>query len=121
MLRALIFGSVFLVFATDGMIAGPSSNDPKRIIGEWLDSRSGKTSLFHPNGTWGVKRADDIPEQIHGRWWMKRGKLFFTYRDDNGAGTPIHIRTARCAIGFVSDDRFITESEGGKTVYDRYR
>jgi hypothetical protein len=119
MLRALIISCVFLVFSLTAATSQDAHRYSNRILGTWSSSRSGALSIFHRDGSWGVKR--DEPETIQGRWWIKGNKLFLTYPEDNGVGTPVHIRTGRYTITFVSDDRFITETGGYKETYDRFR
>jgi hypothetical protein len=119
MLRTLAIGCVFLVVSISVATSKDAHGDSKRILGTWSSNRSGAFSIFHDDGSWGIQR--DGPEQIHGRWWIKGNKLFLTYPDDNGVGTPVHIRTARYTITFASDDRFTTETGGYKEIYDRIR
>jgi hypothetical protein len=117
--RTLILSCVFLVIGVMVATSQDTHGYSKRILGKWLSSRSGALTIFHGDGSWGVQR--DKPEEIHGRWWIKGNKLFLTYPDDNGVGTPVHIRTGKYTITFESDDRFITETQGYKEVYDRLR
>jgi hypothetical protein len=119
MLRTFVIGCVFVVFTATVATAGGASADSKRILGKWLSSRHGAASIFHADGSWGVQR-DLEPETIQGHWWIKGKKLFLTYPEDKGVGTPVHIRTAKYAITFEGDDRFTTELEGYKEVYDRF-
>jgi hypothetical protein len=120
MLRIFVIICVFVVTSATLALAGDAKADSKRILGKWLSSRHGAASIFHPNGSWGVQR-DLEPETIQGRWRIKGNKLFLTYPEDNGVGTPVHIRTAEYAITFESDDRFITETQGYKEIYERFR
>ena len=119
MLRTLVISGVFVVVSATVATTGDANTDSKRILGKWLSSRHGAASIFHADGSWGIQRDLD-PETIQGRWWIKGNKLFLTYPKDNGAGTPVHIRTATYSITFESDDRFITETGGYKEVYDRF-
>ena len=119
MRRTLTISSVLFVVITSVATAQNTPSYSKRILGMWSSSRSGASSIFHADGSWGVQR-DPNRETIQGRWWIKGNKLFLTYPEDNGAGTPVHIRTAKYSITFESDDRFITETGGYKEVYDRF-
>src|SRR3989442_1467664 len=107
MLRTFVISCVFVVVSAAASAGGGPNADSKRILGKWLSSHSGAASIFHADGSWGVQRDLD-PETIQGRWWIKGRKLFLTYSEDNGIGTPVHIRTGKYTITFESDDRFIT-------------
>jgi hypothetical protein len=120
MLRTLLTSCVFLFVGLSMAISQDVDGYSKRILGKWLGSHSGTANIFHRRGSWGVQR-DLEPETIQGRWWIKGNKLFLTYSEDNGVGTPVHIRTAEYAIMFESDDRFITETQGYKEIYERFR
>ena len=120
MRRTLIISSVFLMLSISVATSQDTRTYSKRILGMWSSSRSGASSIFHSNGSWGVQR-DPGHESIQGRWWIKGNKLFLTYPDDNGVGTPVHIRTAKYTISFSSDDRFTTEAGGYKAIYERER
>jgi hypothetical protein len=67
-------------------IAGPSRDYTKLIVGCWLGPR--KFDVYHTDGSWGVKRSEDAPEDIRGRRWRVEGdKLFLTFPGDNGMET----------------------------------
>jgi hypothetical protein len=119
MLRTLIISCVFLLFGVALATSQDAHSYSKHILGKWLSSRSGALTIFHGDGFWGVQR--DKPEKIQGRWWIKGNRLFLTYPEDNGVGTPVHIRTGKYTITFESDDRFITETQGYKEIYYRLR
>ena len=118
MLRTFVIGCVFMGVTAAVATAGSPNADSQRILGRWSSSRSGADSIFHADGSWGVYRDH---ETIQGRWWLKGKKLFLTYPEDNGVGTPVQIRTAEYQITFVSNDRFTTETGGYKEIYDRLR
>jgi hypothetical protein len=118
MVRTLIIGCMFLIVGTGVATSQEARSDSKRILGEWSGNHSGADRIFHADGSWGVQRDH---ETIQGRWWLKGKKLFLTYPEDNGVGTPVHIRTAEYKITFVSDNRFTTETGGHKEIYDRVR
>jgi hypothetical protein len=120
MLRLFIIASVLVAVSTNAAMSQNTRGYSKRILGKWSSSRSGASSLFHRNGSWGVQR-DPGRESIQGQWWIKGNKLFLTYPDDNGVGTPVHIRTAKYTISFSSDDRFTTWLDGYKEIYERER
>ena len=70
-------------------IAGPSRDNSKLILGCWLGPR--KFRVYHADGTWGVKRNEDAPEDISGRRWRIEGdKLILTYPSDHGFDTGIY-------------------------------
>lgn len=120
MLRTFVICCILMVATATLAPAGGAKADSKRILGKWLSSRHGAASIFHAVGPWGVQRDLD-PETSQGRWWIKDNNLFLTYPEDDGAGTPVHIRTAEYAITFESNDRFITETHGYKEIYERFR
>jgi hypothetical protein len=120
MLRTFVICCILIMATATLASAGGAKADSKRILGKWLSSRHGAASIFHADGSWGVQRDLDH-ETIQGRWWIKDNKLFLTYPEDNGVGTPIHIRTAEYVITFESDDRFITDTQGHKEIYERFR
>ena len=89
-----------------------SNNYSKRILGRWLGPR--KFAIFHANGTWGVQRNEDTPEDIDGRSWRIKGKqLFLTFRGDHG------LQTTEFTIISFTPQKFITEVDGYKRTYDR--
>jgi|SRR5690349_13141164 hypothetical protein len=120
MIRAFTISCVCVILNAAVATAGGENADSKRILGKWHSNRHGAASIFHADGSWGVQRDLD-PETIQGRWWIKGNNLFLTYTGDKGVGTAVHIRTAKYAITFESDDRFITQTQGYKVIYDRFR
>jgi hypothetical protein len=120
MLRTLIISCFFVVVSAIVATSQDAQGYSKRILGKWVDDRSGKVTIFHANGFWGMQ-PEDQAEEIHGHWRIKGNKLFLTYADDSGVGTRVHIRTGRYTISFAGDDRFTTETQGYKDVYDRVR
>ena len=113
MKRALFLVLTLLVAGTKSFAAPKQSEDySKRILGRWLGPR--KFHIFHANGTWGVQRNEDAPEDIDGRRWRIQGnKLFLKFRGDAG------LQTAEFTIISFTSKRFITEADGHKETYDR--
>ena len=120
MLRTLTLACVLFTAITSVATSQATRSYSKRILGMWSSSRSGASSIFHADGSWGVQR-DPGHESIQGRWWIKGNNLFLTYPEDNGVGTPVHIRTTKYTIIFSSDDQFTTEIHGYKEIYERER
>jgi hypothetical protein len=120
MRRTFIISCVLLVASIGIATSQATRGYSKRILGKWSSSRSGASSIFHSDGSWGVQRDPD-PECVQGRWWINGNKLFLTYPEDNGVGTLVHIRTAKYRIIFSSDDRFTTQTAGYKEIYERER
>jgi hypothetical protein len=120
MLRTLAISSILFVVITGVATSQTTRSYSKRILGMWSSSRSGASSIFHADGSWGVQR-DPGHESIQGRWWIKGNNLFLTYPEDNGIGTPVHIRTAKYRITFTNDDRFTMEAGGYQETYERER
>jgi hypothetical protein len=121
MLRTLIASCLVLTCCAAVGRSQDAHAYSKLIVGKWLDSHSNKATIFRADGSWAVQRADDMPEQVHGRWWIKRNKLFLTYPTDQGVGTPVHIVTASYNISFSGDDHFTTDTHGYKDIYERVR
>ncbi|GEM_PF-6588694 len=89
-----------------------SGNYSKRILGRWLGPR--KFHIFHSDGTWGVQRNEDAPEDIDGRCWhIKGNKLFLTFRGDHG------FQTVDFTIVSFTAKSFTVEEDGHKEVYER--
>ena len=104
--------ALILLLAAGVTFAAPieSQDYSKRILGRWLGSR--KFAIFHANGTWGVQRNEDAPEDIDGRRWRIHGKkLFLTFRGDHG------FQTAELTIISFTTESFTTEAGGYKEVY----
>jgi hypothetical protein len=94
-------------------MAATSAGYSKRILGCWLGAR--KFHVYYADGTWGVKRNEDAPEEKEGRRWHINGKkLIVTYPGDHG------LETAVCTIVFCTDKKLILESEGRRERYERY-
>lgn len=94
--------------------AAPKESDDysNRILGRWLGSR--KFSVFHADGSWGVQRNEDSPEEINGRRWRIQGnKLLLTFKGDTG------LETAEFTIISMTAQRFVIEADDYKESYDR--
>ena len=106
--------TLILLLAVVATFAAPKEapDYSKRIVSRWLGSR--KFAIFHANGTWGIQRNEDSPEDIDGRRWRIQGnKLFMTFRGDHG------FQTTEFTIISFSPQKFITEVDGHKETYDR--
>ena len=87
--------------------------DPQRVLGCWLGPR--KFAVYHPDGTWGVKRHEDAPEDFRGRRWRIDGNtLFLTFPGDRGM-TTVHF-----TIVSLTDREMILEADGYQQTYVRY-
>ena len=76
-----------LSFALSTVAAPPDYS--KLIRGCWLGA--GKFRVYHADGTWGVKRNEDAPEDTKGRRWRVDGnKLILTYPGDHGSETAVY-------------------------------
>jgi hypothetical protein len=89
-MRCLRFTAVpvaLLSFALSTVAASPDYS--KLIRGCWLGA--GKFRVYHADGTWGVKRNEDAPEDTKGRRWRVDGnKLILTYPGDHGSETAVY-------------------------------
>ena len=87
--------------------------DPQRVLGCWLGSR--KFAVYHPDGTWGVKRHDDAPEDFRGRRWRLQGNtLVLTFPGDPG------MTTVDFTIVSLTDREMVLEADGYRETYVRY-
>jgi hypothetical protein len=96
--------------------ASQSGEHPKWIIGRWLGPR--KFHVFHADGSWGVERNENAPEDIGGRRWKIEGnKLILIYPTDNGVGTPVRMISATYVITSHTHQNLTTEIDGYKEEY----
>ena len=112
-----IVAAVALVTSCAGAITsvagGEPDVDPQRVLGCWLGPR--KFAVYHPDGTWGVKRHEDAPEDFRGRRWRIEGNtLFLTFAGDRG------MTTVDFAIVSLTDRETILEADGYRQTYVRY-
>jgi hypothetical protein len=85
----------------------------KAIVGCWLGPR--KFEVYHADGTWGVKRNEDAPEDISGRrWHIKGNKLVITYPADQGP------ETAELTIVSLTEHKLVLDGSGYKKELTRY-
>jgi len=85
----------------------------KAIMGCWRGSR--KFEIYHADGTWGVKRNEDAPEDISGRrWHIKGNKLVITYPGDHG------MDTAELTIVSLTEHTLVLDASGYKEELTRY-
>ena len=111
----LLFISAILVgtFSTLALAAPKASqNYSKLILGQWLGPR--KIEVYHADGTWGVRRHDEAPEdKDQRRWSIKGNKLTVTYPGEHG------VETGTVAIVTLNSRRLIIEANGNKQEYER--
>jgi hypothetical protein len=119
LIRHLIVTLTILLLATTASIGTPKESEDysKRIVGRWLGSR--KLRVFHVDGTWGVQRNEEAPEDVRGRRWrISDNKLVLTYPTDNGEGTAEHMTTGVYTIILLTPQKLITEVDGYREEYD---
>ena len=112
-----IIAAVALVTSCAGAITSiagdPREIDPQRVLGCWLGSR--KFAVYHPDGTWGVKRHEDAPEDFRGRRWRIQGDtLLLTFPGHRG------MTTVDFTIVSLTDREMILEADGYRETYVRY-
>ena len=113
-LTFIILNSAVLLGCTSPVVtATPKDSDySKRILGRWEGPR--KFRIFHADGTWGVQRLEENPEDIDGRrWHIKGNKLFLTFRGYRGFETTVY------TIVSFTPKSFTTEEDGHKELYER--
>jgi hypothetical protein len=103
-----------LVLAVASVTASEVHRDySKAIIGGWLGPR--KFEVYHADGTWGVKRNEDAPEDVRGRRWHINGnKLIITYPGDHG------LETGELTIISLTDHKMVLGSGDYKRELTRY-
>ena len=85
----------------------------KLICGCWLGP--GKFEVYHADGTWGVKRNENAPEDIRGRRWRIEGdKLILIYPGDQG------LETAVCTIVSCTAHKLVLDFDGYRQELTRY-
>jgi hypothetical protein len=106
--------SVCLIFAVVSATAGEVPRDhSKAIVGCWLGSR--KFEVYHADGTWGVKRNEDAPEDIRGRrWHVKGNRLILISPGDHG------METAELTIVSLTGHKLVLDAGGYKEELTRY-
>jgi len=110
-MRVLLLTMVF-AFASATARESPHGYS-KAILGCWLGSR--KFEVYHANGTWGVKRNEDAPEEISGRRWHIEGnKLIITYPGDHG------METGALTIISLTEHEMVLETSGYQEKLTRY-
>jgi hypothetical protein len=108
LVATLVSSLAALVFS-----AASSHDHSKLIVGCWLGPR--KFDVYHADGTWGVKRNEDAPEDIRGRRWRVEGdELFLTFPGDNG------METAAYTIVSCTEQKLILDADGHRQVNRRY-
>lgn len=105
---------VCLLVAAVSVAEGDVQRDySKAIVGCWLGPR--KIEVYHTDGTWGVKRNEDAPEDVRGRRWQVEGnRLILTYPGDHG------LETAELTIVSLTKHRLILDAGGYKKELTRY-
>jgi hypothetical protein len=99
------------------LAAVPERDYAKLIVGSWTYSskdRPTRIIVFHADGSWGVRKFDDRPEDIRGRRWRLEGDtLVLTYPHDHG------FDTSRYQIVSFALGKFVTENSGYRFTYTR--
>jgi hypothetical protein len=105
---------LILVLGVVGLTAGEVPRDySKAIVGCWLGSR--KFEIYHADGTWGVKRNEEAPEDVRGRRWQVKGnKLIITYPGDHG------LETGELTIVSLTEHKLVLDAGGYKEELTRY-
>ena len=86
----------------------------KSIVGCWLGPR--KFAVYHADGTWGLKRNEDAPEDKKGRRYRVEGdKLILTYPGDGNKTESVTYKIISC-----SKHDLVLELEGQKEEFERY-
>jgi hypothetical protein len=108
--------SVALLTSSDITSASPQDYS-KAMVGTWIFSskvRPTRIIVFHPNGSWGVRKFDDRPEDTRGRrWHIEEDRLILTYPHDHG------FDTASYKIVSFTPRKFVTEIHGYESTYTR--
>jgi hypothetical protein len=95
----------------------PPHDYARGIVGSWIYSskvRPTRIIVFHPDGSWGVRKFDERPEDVRGRRWrVEGGSLILRYPSDQGFETH-----AYRIISFTPRE-FITETGGYRSTYTR--
>ena len=103
----------FVLAFTCAIAGDPSRDYSKAILGCWLGSR--KFEVYHADGTWGVKRHEDAPEEINGRRWHINGKtLVITFPGDHG------LQTTELTIVSLTEHKMVLDADGYKEELVRY-
>ena len=105
---------LILALAVGSITASDVPRDySKRILGCWLGPR--KFDVYHADGTWGVKRNEDAPEDVRGRRWHIEGrKLTLIYPGDHGLETAVY------TIISCTPHKLILEADGYRREFTRY-
>jgi len=116
-MRPLVIGVTFALLSASIAGAVPQPDYAKLIIGSWLYSskvRPTRIIVFHPDGSWGVRKFDNRPEDIRGRRWHVEGdSLVLRYPSDHGFDTH-----AYKIVSFTRRE-FVTDTEGYRFTYTR--
>jgi hypothetical protein len=98
-------------------VAAPGKPDAKAIVGTWIFSskyRPSRIIVFHADGSWGVRKFDERPEDIRGRRWSVEGNtLTLKYPSDHG------FDTASYRVVSFTPRKFMTEIHGYESTYTR--
>ena len=98
------------------MLAGPSPDYAKLIIGKWEGPGTKTMALhqavisFHPDGRWGVLPYGGGQEEIMGRQWrIESNKLFLTYLDGRAFTTSAYTIVSFSPVKLVLEIHGIRE------------
>jgi hypothetical protein len=104
------------LFAVNTVFSAPQPGT-EAIVGSWVYSnkvRPSRIIVFHADGSWGVRKFDNGPEDIRGRRWrVQDDTLVLLYPSDHGFDTRVD------KIVSFTRRKFVTEQQGYKFTYSR--
>jgi hypothetical protein len=124
-MRPIVPTLILALIGASTFAAVPQADYAKLIVGSWIYHQPLSTSysskpqptriiVFHADGSWGVRKFDDRPEDIRGRHWRVEGNtLVLRYPGDHAFGT------ATDKIVSFSPHKFVTEIHGYRHIYTR--
>jgi len=114
-MKPLLFIALSLVFGSLPKVAAApkEANYSKLILGQWLGPR--KIDVYHADGTWGVRRHEQAPEdKDQRRWSIKGNQLTLTYPGDHGTATATY------TILSLAPQELVLDAGGYKQRYERF-
>jgi hypothetical protein len=115
-MRSLVVAGALAIAALPTAVAAPKP-DAKAIVGSWVFTsrvRPSRIIIFHADGSWGVRKFNERPEDIRGRRWRVNGSsLILTYPSDH------LFETGHYRIVSFTPQRFVTEIHGYESTYTR--
>jgi hypothetical protein len=116
-MKLLVVALSFALIASSDIASASPQNYSNAIVGSWIFTskvRPSRIIVFHRDGSWGVRKFDDRPEDIRGRRWRVEGDhLVLTYPDDHG------FTTWRYQIVSFTPREFVTQTQGYTSTYTR--